>query len=313
MQTFVVFQNRRFKSGPTCFRVLLRIAAAGVLAVCAMAVTDSPCLAGMIVGRTNMAATTRQAPTSSRPSIKGTPTVQSKSQEKQTGRPASSPRSSRDVAGAGPLDFTKRNPTPSVFAESQTSQSSTGILGLCLEMTRDQQNLELMLPMVDLSGNLRSESEPAVAGSIPGQAVLPDDPSGAFLNALLNPPGLPASWQGIDAFQMGLAKLESGAQAVPGGLVLADLGNLYVPSMLAGPSDGSSFSTCDGASDGPRHYVSSEAMARGVSSSGGSSSSGSTDDRPPMESAGNLLWFLAAALGVYPLLRGKSSNRPAFA
>ena len=196
-----------------------------------------------------------------------------------------------------------------MFTGPEFGASSSGILGLCLEMTRRPQNGDPLPPLNPLLRDLLPPLESSSSGSVTSRTMPIDDPWGISTGAMSGPPGSLANWQGIDAFQLALLNLESGGITAAAALPLGNLGNMYVPAILAAAGDGGSIHSTDDSSDGPKHYVSSEAIARGVgSTSSGVASSTSSSDHPPLESAGNLLWFLAAALGAYPLLRGKAAG-----
>jgi hypothetical protein len=297
----------------SCYAAIPVIAICGALVLSVLLVAPRSCEAGIIVGGTATDARTRQITTTGSPITSKIPTViggsaaNAKSISKPSSRPVASPRMNADLAGIGPLDLTRRNPSPSVFTGPEFGSSSNGILGLCLEMTRRPQNGDPIPPLNPLLRDLLSPLPGSSSGIVATCSMSIDDPWNISTGTMSGSPGSLANWQGIDAFQLALLNVEPGGNMAAAALPLGNFGNMYVPAILAAVGSGSIHST-DDSSDGPKHYVSSEAIARGVGSTSSGVASSSAGDHPPLESAGNLLWFLAAALGAYPLLRGKAAH-----
>ncbi|MBI3863126.1 MAG: hypothetical protein HY290_14645 [Planctomycetia bacterium] len=266
-----------------------------------IALTISPaCRAGIITSSTTFAP---PAPSSA----PATPSA--KPNNKPATRPARPSPIAGDLPGTGPIDLTRRTTSSSVFTSDENAQSPAAILGLCLEMTRRSQNGEPNLQAISVSGDLPPANDPLASVTGISRELLLADPWTMSLAGMPELADGQMPGQGMDVLQLALRSLDAGGSATLDALALANFGGPYLPGMPGvagnGASFGSSFGSNSGSSEAALHALVSQHVARGVASthSGGSTS---PSEPQPLESAGNLLWFLAAALGAYPLLRGRA-------
>ena len=223
-----------------------------------------------------------------------------------SGAPNASAVTAVSLAEGGGFDFKVNNPSSTVFLGPGGNSSSNGVLAFCIEMTEFIQYGPTKLAMIPLADGPQQVSGPNIHGMGTTSAMLIEELWGQHINTVLSPPAGLTTSQAAGAFQLAIWKLEYDGKDPYGTPGSVNFGKGYVEARATNSSDAAILSTAS-------HWINSLSLnpspgqlANLVALSGGNYQDQVFQIVTP-EPSSNLIWLVVAAIGVYPLMRRRTT------